>query len=63
MNDKEIKVMRGFLGLTDTEKINILKEINNYQSSGPYTRQTIETDIRYKSSVGPKNTICDCCGR
>ena len=63
MNDKENKVFKGFLGLSSTEKDNLIKELSKYQNATYTQRQITEREVQYTSSVGPKNTICDCCGR
>lgn len=63
MNDKENKVMLGFIGLNSTEKENFIRELNKFQNAGYSQRQITESEVRYKSSVGPKNTICEYCGR
>ncbi|WP_394992676.1 hypothetical protein [Emticicia sp.] len=63
MTDRENKVMKGFLGLTTTERVNFINELNGYQNADYYRKNIVEREVQQKASVGPKNTICDCCGR
>lgn len=63
MNDKENNVMKGFLGLSISERENLIKEITRYQNSDFRQRENIRIEVERRSSVGPKNTICTCCGK
>lgn len=65
MTEKGSKVLKGFLGLNSTERIDFIEELNRYQSAGvgSVQRQALESEVRQKASLGPKNSICDCCGR
>ncbi len=63
MTEKVSKILRGFLGLTSTERDEFIKELERYQKSSYYDKLEFERYVRQKSSLGPKNTICDCCGR
>ena len=63
MTEKVAKVMKGFINLNEIEKEELLKEINYYQKMGPSSRRIIEEEVRMKSSLGPKNSICEYCGR
>lgn len=63
MIEKVSKVLKGFLGLNSIEREEFIRELNMYQNSGYIQRQEFEREVRHKASVGPKNTICDCCGR
>jgi hypothetical protein len=63
MNENVYKVLNGFIKLSDSEKSLFIKEINKYQEAGYSEKQNIYENVRFKSSVGPKNSICTCCGR
>ena len=62
MNQKEIRIIKGFLGLSSSEREKVIKEINRYRNLNYSERLDFEKMIK-NSSVGPKYTICDCCGR
>lgn len=63
MNEKAYKVLKDFIELSDSEKSIFIKEINKYQNAGYAERQRLYESVRLKSSLGPKNSICTCCGR
>lgn len=63
MNEKSYKVLKGFIELSDSEKSTFIEEINKYQNAGYIERQRLYESVKLKSSLGPKNSICTCCGR
>ena len=63
MNENVYKVLNGFVKLSDAEKALIIAEIIKYQNAGYSEKQVITENVRIKCSVGPKNSICTCCGR
>lgn len=63
MNENVYKVLMGFIKLTDAEKALFITELNKYQQAGYYDKLTLRENFNSKSSVGPKNSICTCCGR
>lgn len=63
MSDKVLKVLRGYINLTASEKVELITELNKYIESSAYGKQIIEENVQKSFSVGPKNTICNCCGR
>lgn len=63
MNEKAYKVLKGFIELSDSEKSTFIEEINKYQNAGYVERQRLYESVKLKSSLGPKNSICTCCGR
>lgn len=63
MNENVYKVINGFIKLTEAEKTLFITEINKYQNAGYNDKQIITENVRIKCSVGPKNSICTCCGR
>lgn len=63
MNENVYKVLNGFMKLSDAEKSLFIDELNKYQRANSIEKQTLRESVRLKSSVGPKNTICTCCGR
>lgn len=63
MNENVYKVLNGYIKLSDAEKNLFIAEINKYQNAGYGEKQVITESVRIKCSVGPKNSICTCCGR
>ena len=63
MNQNEIKVMRGFLSLSNEEQQNFLKELDGYYKLDSSLKLDFKRLVESRASVGPKNTICGCCGR
>ena len=63
MNENVYKVLTGFTKLTDAEKSLFITELNKYQQAGYIDKITLRESFSSKSSVGPKNSICTCCGR
>jgi len=63
MNENVYKVLNGFIKLSDSEKSLFVKELVKYQEAGFYEKQNINESVKLKSSLGPKNSICTCCGR
>lgn len=65
MNEKTARVLRGFLNLTPLEKEEFLRELNRYQGLQlDFQKKAFQEQIEKRAdSVGPKNSICSCCGR
>ncbi|QIP16844.1 hypothetical protein G8759_31485 [Spirosoma aureum] len=65
MNEKVARVLRGFLNLTPLEKDEFIRELNRFQNlQYDFQRNSFKEQVEAKSdSVGPKNSICSCCGR
>ena len=63
MNEKMYKVLVGFSKLSYTEQEEFFKELSKYRVSGPYEKSTLQESYSRKSSVGPKDSVCTCCGR
>ena len=63
MNENVYKVLNGFIKLSDSEKTLFINQLNDYQKANYSEKQNIYESVRLKSSVGPKNSICTCCGR
>ena len=63
MTEKVAKVLNGFTNLTLAEREEFIKELTRYRNSTSWEKPEIERDIQKGMSVGPKNTICTCCGR
>lgn len=63
MNENVYKALNGFIKLSESEKTLFFTEINKYQNAGYNDKQIITENVRIKCSVGPKNSICTCCGR
>lgn len=63
MNENAYKVLMGFIKLSASEKTVFIEEVNKYQNAGFNEKSLIIERIQLKASVGPKNSICTCCGR
>lgn len=63
MNEQIAKVLRGFIKLSETEKREFIEEFNRYRNASTWDKPTIEKYVEERASIGPKNTICTCCGR
>ena len=63
MNENVYKVLRGFTKLSDSEKAVFISELNKYQQGTYSERQILTESFNSKASVGPKNSVCTCCGR
>lgn len=70
MNPKVSKVLKGFFALSDTEKAELIAEINTYQKGDASRRIAQESALnesvrKSQASVnfGPAPGGCPCCGR
>ena len=63
MNEQIAKVLRGFIKLSENEKREFVEEFNRYRNASSLDKPNIEKRIEERASIGPKNTICTCCGR
>lgn len=64
MNEKVAKVLRGFINLTDSDKIDFINDLNKYQRGDSYDKNVTKRLVEERSSsVGPKDSVCTCCGR
>ncbi|MCU0350619.1 MAG: hypothetical protein MUF43_07295 [Flavobacterium sp.] len=63
MNENVARVLRGFINLSDIDKAAFIDELNRYQRGSYIERQNINESVQRKSSVGPKDSVCQCCGR
>lgn len=70
MSPKVIKVLKGFHALSDTERVELIVEINKYQQGNTDLREVLRSDIsesvrKSQASVnfGPAPGGCPCCGR
>lgn len=63
MNENVYRVLVGLTKLTDAEKEIFIREMNRYQQAGYSEKLALKESFNSKSSVGPKNSICTCCGR
>lgn len=70
MSPKVIKVLKGFHALSDTERAELIVEINKYQQGNTALREALKSDIsesvrKSQASVnfGPAPGSCPCCGR
>ena len=63
MNENVYKVLNGFIKLSESEKTLFINQLNEYQRASFNEKSSITESVRLKSSVGPKNSICGCCGR
>jgi thymidine kinase len=65
MNENVARVLRGFLNLTTDEKAEFIRELNRYQGlQYDFQQKAFMEQVETRAdSVGPKNSICSCCGR
>lgn len=63
-NKKVLKVLNGFIKLTDYEKEILIRELNEFTSSSYLEKGNIERRLQAKMNVGPLDSdICRCCGK
>lgn len=61
-NKNVLRVLNGFVNLSETERASFIQEINAYNKS--YDKSNIGKEIRTKLEVGPTITnYCKCCGK
>lgn len=63
MNEKVAKVLKGFINLSESEKNDFINDLNKYQRSDYYDRGVQKRLVEERASVGPKDSVCTCCGR
>lgn len=66
MTDKATLVLNGFLKLNETEKREVVDEINNYFKADQTRKNSMCESFRRKSAgvvLGPTSGSCPCCGR
>lgn len=64
MNRDVLLVLQGFMNLSEMEKAELIRQINNYNNSND--KATFKRDIgdKVKSvDLGPLSGGCKCCGR
>lgn len=61
MTDNALRVLKGFTHLSAEEKSDVISVIRRYHDSDYYGKQSMLNQIQ-SNSVGPKNSICGCCG-
>lgn len=65
-NKKVLKVLQGFLELSDTEKQILINEVSSYMGKSMFGRDDLKRELRVKlsSNLGPTNdNSCPCCGK
>lgn len=64
MTERVLTVLKGFISLSPTEKEEFIREVNRYLNAKSWEKPDLEKGINESyRSIGPKNTICACCGR
>lgn len=63
MNEKVYKVLMGFIRLSESERALFIEELNKFQRSDYFDKQTLKEGFEKRASVGPKDSVCTCCGR
>lgn len=64
MNKDVLLVLQGYLNLSEADKAELIRQLNNYNSSND--KATFKRDIggKVKSvDLGPLSSGCTCCGR
>lgn len=64
-NKNVLRVLNGYLGLSDLERREFLNEFNKYVQGGTYEKMISEGQIRLKADLGTTNNnkSCVCCGK
>lgn len=62
MNEAVSQVLNGFLKLNMQERNDFVNELNRYLSGNQFDQRHTE-ELMQKRSLGPKNSVCKCCGR
>lgn len=64
MNKDVLLVLQGFLNLSEADKAELIKQLNDYQRSNDKASFKREIGGRVKSvDLGPLSGGCKCCGR
>lgn len=65
MTKKSEFVFNGWLNLTDSEKKEVLKEIENYIDVSDFSKRLIIEKYKKRADIitGPLGSTCPCCGR
>jgi|GEM_PF-2949777 len=63
MNEKSFKVFTGFTKLSEAERKEVLKEIEDWAAKSGNQRIIREGEIRKSVFMGPTGGGCPCCGR
>lgn len=67
MTDRAILVLHGLFQLTDSERNEVIQEVNKYEREpNPTIKKSIErkNDVDFNRVVsGPVGVSCSCCGR
>jgi hypothetical protein len=68
MNKKAAHVLQGFLSLSDDDKKEVIKQIEEYKKYPYTTKEIIQKSINesFESnsiSLGPSPNSCPCCGK
>lgn len=64
MNEKVQRALNSYYKMTSTEKLAFKKAMNDFDNYPfEFQRDSVKKSLSESISVGPKNTICDCCGR
>jgi len=62
MNESVINVLRGFIHLSEQDRREFLREVTAYTNQGYLQKAQTERLVEQRNT-GPKNTLCNCCGR
>lgn len=57
------QLLRAFTKLNDSERSQFLTEVAKFQSAPYYDKERLKNNINERAGVGPKDSICSCCGR
>lgn len=64
MDTQTDQVFRGFLGLTQTQKQELIKAINDYYKETVTVQKQLEERYLKRFDLGPlSSNVCKCCGR
>ena len=64
MDKKIALVLKGFIGLTESQQKELLREITRYQEGNFTVRKDLNESIRTSINFGPApGGACPCCGK
>ena len=66
MSDSVNRVLNGFLNLSQSERQEFIRKINEFQQGNDFSRRTLRESVNAsvtKMQTGPHGGGCECCGR
>lgn len=66
MTDRTKLVLEGFIKLTNAEKEELIRQINDYNKKSSYGQESFKESVQKSLDsivLGPLGSKCPCCGR